>query len=336
MAGDSSLEGSTTLASGQPHPPKQLLPTNEPLKILDVGCGGGLACESLARIFQTAHRVTRDEGHTGAGGSSDRTDAEVTKHDVDDSGDTVVVVGIDPSPDLLEVARSHALLDPLRTGCIQYHNMSVEEYAEKFWNQQEQRHQQQGEEMNEEKHQHKDGGARVLDGPFDAICLLEVVEHVEDAALLDSMLTSLAGLLKEGGLLFVSTLNRTWKSHLLTIVGAEYVMGYLPVGTHRFDLYKSPDEIRSILVRHGLRQLDAAGMVPTSVPIPLSPPSWLIPKTLAPITGPDAPPPPLLPLALLRSMLPSPSWEWKLDPRDTNVNWIGTYQKQSIAAFESE
>jgi SAM-dependent methyltransferase len=213
--------------------------------------------------------------------------------------------------------------------------MSVEEYAEQFWNQQEQRHQQQGEEMDEGRQHREDNGApSLLEGPFDAICLLEVVEHVEDAALLDSMLENLAGLLKEGGLLFVSTLNRTWKSHLLTIVGAEYVMGYLPVGTHRFDLYKSPDEVRSILARHGLRQLDAAGMVPTSVPIPLSPLSWLLPKTLAAITGPDAPPP--LPLALFRSMLPSPSWEWKLDPKGTDVNWIGTYQKQSIAGFESD
>jgi 2-polyprenyl-6-hydroxyphenyl methylase/3-demethylubiquinone-9 3-methyltransferase len=188
--------------------------------------------------------------------------------------------------------------------------------------------------MEEENRQHKDnGGSRLLEGPFDAICLLEVVEHVEDAALLDSMLVSLAGLLKEDGLLFVSTLNRTWKSHLLTIVGSEYVMGYLPVGTHKFDLYKSPDELRSILARHGLRQLDAAGMIPTSVPIPLSPASWLRPEAAAAATGREPQPP--LPLALFRSMLPAPSWEWKLDPKDTDVNWIGTYQKQSNVALVS-
>jgi 2-polyprenyl-3-methyl-5-hydroxy-6-metoxy-1,4-benzoquinol methylase len=288
-------------------------PNSPPLKILDVGCGGGLACESLARMFRSSSKNDDDSG--GAVGAAV----------------AVVVVGIDPSPDLIDVARAHALLDESRTGCIRYHNVSAEQYAEQYWNQQQQQKQQEKEEETVKLPLHnKEKDEVQLEGPFDVICLLEVVEHVQDPALLDSILFSLVGLLKEGGLLFISTINRTWKSHLLTIVGAEYVMGYLPVGTHRFDLYKSPDEIQSTLSRHGLRQLDVTGMIPTSVPIPF-PPTWLLPKTT---TGPCAARPPL-PLALLSGLLTSPSWDWKLDPTDTDVNWIGTYQKKQTSTSDA-
>jgi 2-polyprenyl-6-hydroxyphenyl methylase/3-demethylubiquinone-9 3-methyltransferase len=190
-------------------------------RALDVGCGGGLLSESLARL--------------GAN-----------------------VTAIDPSEDLVEQARLHAQLDP-RTRPIDYRGgWTVEELASS-----------------------EDAGK------FDVICCLEVIEHVTD---IDSILSSMQSLLNpNGGKLFLSTLNRTFKSRAVAIAGAEYIMRYLPVGTHDWDKFKSPEEVRSLVDQHGLEQIDVHGMVLTSPPF-------------------------------------QGRWNWKLDAHDTDINWIGTYQ----------
>ena len=84
---------------------------------------------------------------------------------------------------------------------------------------------------------------------FDAVVCLEVVEHVPDAG---AFLKTCAALVRPGGLMLLSTLNRTIKAYLLAIIGAEYVLRWLPVGTHQWDRFMTPDE----LARH----LRAAGL----------------------------------------------------------------------------
>jgi 2-polyprenyl-6-hydroxyphenyl methylase/3-demethylubiquinone-9 3-methyltransferase len=193
------------------------------LKALDIGCGGGLACESLARL-----------------GAS--------------------VTGVDPSEKLIQAAESHAgLLDPTTRQAIHYIGGSTAEDL-------------------------------ALQQPeaFDVVCLLEVIEHASDAP---SLLQATSALLKPNGLLFLSTINRTLKSHLLTIIGAEYVMRYIPVGTHDWNKYLSPEEVCDLASKASLQSLDVTGMV-------LSKP---------PLFG---------------------NWEWSLKPADTDVNWIGTYRKR--------
>lgn len=86
---------------------------------------------------------------------------------------------------------------------------------------------------------------------FDAVVCLEVVEHVPDVG---AFLKMLAGLVRPGGLIVLSTLNRTWKSYGLAIVAAEYVLGWLPTGTHDWNRFVTPDELR--------RHLEAAGLEP--------------------------------------------------------------------------
>lgn len=197
------------------------------IRTLDIGCGGGLLSESLARLG-----------------------AKVT--------------GIDPSADLLAAAQQHAerTLDSDRVSNLHYRNTTAEEL---------------------EKETTENSNNETL---YDVVCLLEVIEHVRDP---DSLLRSAATLLRPGGVLFISTINRTAKSHLMTIIGAEYVMRLLPPGTHDWSLYRSPDEVRQLVETHGLRETDATGMVLEH--------------------------PPLL------------SYNWILNPKDTDVNWIGCYVK---------
>ncbi|MBF0347946.1 MAG: bifunctional 2-polyprenyl-6-hydroxyphenol methylase/3-demethylubiquinol 3-O-methyltransferase UbiG [Magnetococcales bacterium] len=94
-------------------------------------------------------------------------------------------------------------------------------------------------------------------GPFDAVMALEVLEHVSDVHefIEESMLV-----LKPGGLFFFATLNRTWQSWLKAIVGAEYILRWLPRGTHRHDKFIRPSELESELQRSGLRMRDLVGM----------------------------------------------------------------------------
>lgn len=191
------------------------------IKGLDVGCGGGLLSESLARLG-------------------------------------VNVTAVDPSHALAQHAKKHAEMDP-KTRSIDYKGgYSIEELAQEFR------------------------------GPFyDIICILEVLEHVTDV---ESVLASARLLLKpDKGRLFVSTLNRTAKSKLMAIIGAEYIMGYLPPGTHDWNQFRSPQEVEGLMNRAGFEQVDVQGLVITK--------------------------PPLL-----------GQWDWKLDPTDTDINWIGTYK----------
>lgn len=191
------------------------------LKALDVGCGGGLLSESLARL--------------GAD-----------------------VVAVDPSETLVEHAKRHAELDP-RTRSIDYRGgYTIEQLAEE-----------------------------TSEPCFDVICILEVVEHVTDV---ESILRAAKSLLKpDTGRLFVSTINRTLKSGAIAIVGAEYIMGYLPPGTHDWNQFFSPEEVAEIMNRVGLQQIDVQGMVVTKPPF-------------------------------------QGRWDWKLDRQDTDVNWIGAYK----------
>ena len=156
------------------------------LRILDVGCGGGLMSEGLARL--------------GA-----------------------QVVGVDASPGNLAAARLHA----------QSQNVTVDyrlgEPAEVL--------------SSEER--------------FDVVLALEVVEHVSDVP---AFLGTAAALLAPGGMLFVSTIDRTFKSFLVAIIGAEYLMRVLPRGTHQWSMFVRPEELSSALAPSNLQLRDVRGM----------------------------------------------------------------------------
>ena len=163
--------------------------TTRPLagvRILDVGCGGGILCESLA--------------HRGAD-----------------------MVGIDPAPNNVGVATRHAHASALS---IDYRATTVETLAS----------------TNER---------------FDAVLVMEVVEHVRDVP---GFLRDAAAMVKPGGLLIGATLNRTAKSFALAIVGAEYVLGWLPRGTHDWHKFVTPDEFKRHMRRNGLSLVDEAGV----------------------------------------------------------------------------
>ncbi len=157
------------------------------LRILDIGCGGGILCEPLARLGAT-------------------------------------VVGADPSADNIAVARRHAAQSGL---AIDYRETSAEALA------------QAGE-------------------IFDIVLAMEVVEHVTDIGL---FLNAAGAMVKPGGLLFVATINRTAKSFAFAIVGAEYVLGWLPRGTHRWDKFVTPKELDLAIEQSGLRLTRQTGVV---------------------------------------------------------------------------
>jgi 2-polyprenyl-6-hydroxyphenyl methylase / 3-demethylubiquinone-9 3-methyltransferase len=157
------------------------------LSLLDIGCGGGLICEPLARL----------------GGQ---------------------VTGLDPAIENIEAARRHAAGQGL---AIDYVNATVEDLQ---------------------------GQGRT----FDAVTCLEVVEHVPDVG---AFLKSCAALVRPGGLMLLSTINRTMKAYVLAIVGAEYVLRWLPVGTHQWDRFVTPDELAGHLAGAGLGQFSCAGLV---------------------------------------------------------------------------
>ena len=93
---------------------------------------------------------------------------------------------------------------------------------------------------------------------YDVVLALEVIEHVEDVPY---FLENCAKLLKKDGLLIISTLNRNPKSYLLGIIGAEYIMRWLPRGTHDWKKFLKPSEVAAALEQSGLRPTDVTGLV---------------------------------------------------------------------------
>ena len=92
---------------------------------------------------------------------------------------------------------------------------------------------------------------------FDVILNMEIIEHVEDV---DFFLKSCSKLLKKNGIMFVATLNKTLKSYLFAILGAEYVLRWLPIGTHEWDKFVKPDELIKILEKYNLNLDEISGL----------------------------------------------------------------------------
>jgi len=93
---------------------------------------------------------------------------------------------------------------------------------------------------------------------FDIVLAMEVVEHVADVGL---FLNRCEAMLKPGGMMVISTINRNWKSFALIIVGAEYVLRWLPRGTHQWDKFVTPNELEIALERAGLRVGRETGVI---------------------------------------------------------------------------
>ena len=92
---------------------------------------------------------------------------------------------------------------------------------------------------------------------FDVILNMEIVEHVED---IDFFLKSCSKLLKKNGLMFVATINKTLKSYVFAIVGAEYVLRWLPIGTHEWEKFVKPEDLKKILMKYDLSINKLEGM----------------------------------------------------------------------------
>ncbi len=92
---------------------------------------------------------------------------------------------------------------------------------------------------------------------FDVILNMEIVEHVEDV---DFFLKSCSGLLKKNGLMFVATINKTLKSYVFAIVGAEYILRWLPIGTHEWEKFVKPEDLKKILIKYNLSLNKLDGM----------------------------------------------------------------------------
>ena len=155
------------------------------IKILDIGCGGGLLSEPMKRL--------------GA-----------------------EVVGIDASQKNINVAKIHAKKNNLK---IKYLNTSPEK--------------------------------KEIQDKFDVILNLEVIEHVENV---DLFLSSATELLKKNGIMFVATINRTFESYIKAIVGAEYILRWLPIGTHDWQKFLTPAEIEEKFNKLNLDKLDLTGL----------------------------------------------------------------------------
>ena len=93
---------------------------------------------------------------------------------------------------------------------------------------------------------------------FDVILNMEIVEHVSD---LNYFIKSCASLLKKNGIMFVATINRTLKSYLFAIVGAEYILKWLPIGTHDWNLFVKPEELTKTSMKHNLKSNGIHGMI---------------------------------------------------------------------------
>ena len=156
-------------------------------KVLDVGCGGGLLAEAMAR--------------KGA-----------------------VVTGLDLADDLLQVAQLHALESGVE---VRYLLEAAETHA------------------------------ATHAGAYDVVTCMEMLEHVPDPV---SVIDALGKLVRPGGHVFVSTLNRTLKAYALAVVGAEYVLRLLPAGTHTYEKFIRPSELRQWARDAGLVVEDIAGL----------------------------------------------------------------------------
>ena len=93
---------------------------------------------------------------------------------------------------------------------------------------------------------------------YDLVLALEIIEHVADVPL---FLEAVAQLVKPGGMLVMSTLNRTLKAYGLAILGAEYLLRWLPRGTHDWNRFLTPDELKALITRNGLKIVDETGVV---------------------------------------------------------------------------
>ncbi len=161
---------------------------NKPLKkvkILDIGCGGGLLSEPMSRL--------------GA-----------------------EVIGIDASNKNINVAKLHAKKNNLD---IKYICSSPENLNTKI--------------------------------KFDVILNMEIIEHVEDVKI---FLESCSKLLKKNGIMFVATLNKTLKSYLFAIIGAEYVLRWLPIGTHEWEKFVKPEDLIKLLKKYNFSLDSLDGM----------------------------------------------------------------------------
>ena len=156
------------------------------LRILDIGCGGGLLCEPMTRL--------------GA-----------------------EVIGVDPSPVNIEVASLHARQSGLT---IDYRATTAEDLA-------------------------------AAGESFDVVLNMEVVEHVADV---EAFIGACAAMVRPGGLMVVATINRTLKALGLAIIGVEYILRWLPRGTHRYDKLVRPEELDSALTPDGLQLIDETGV----------------------------------------------------------------------------
>lgn len=157
------------------------------LRVLDIGCGGGLLCEPMARL--------------GA-----------------------EIVGADASVTNIEVAKIHRDRSGL---AVDYRHATAEGLAEA------------GE-------------------TFDIVLNMEVIEHVADA---DLFMRACAGMVRPGGLMFVATINRTAKAFALAIVGGEYVLRWLPRGTHSWSKFVRPEELARMLAAAGMSLVEETGVV---------------------------------------------------------------------------
>ena len=162
--------------------------TKKPLnkvKILDIGCGGGLLSEPMSRL--------------GAD-----------------------VVGIDASDKNIKIAKLHAKKNNLD---IKYICASPENLK--------------------------------TDDKFDVILNMEIIEHVDNV---DLFLKSCSHLLKKNGIMFVATLNKTLKSYIFAIIGAEYIMRWLPIGTHSWEKFIKPEDLIKVLKNYDLKLNELTGM----------------------------------------------------------------------------
>ena len=157
------------------------------LSLIDIGCGGGLLTEPLARMGAT-------------------------------------VTGIDASARNIAVASLHAEKSGVT---VTYRESTAETEA-------------------------------ATGVQYDIVTALEILEHVADV---DRFMIATCALVKPGGLLFLSTLNRTLKSFALAIVGAEYVLRWLPRGTHSYEKFLTPAEVAEHLRRNGMELVEQKGMV---------------------------------------------------------------------------